>query len=122
MPAPTSILRSRSLATATVFTATVAALTAQSGPTFELISIRPVETNGKTVQQEVVDQTGLAGYYDFDIRWNAPAGATTPGLGPEGINLFLTELREQFGLRFTNSKAPLEYWIIDHIEPPAENP
>src|SRR5678816_3396461 len=49
MPAPTSRLRPRSSATATIFTATIAALAAQSGPTFELISIRPVETNGKPV-------------------------------------------------------------------------
>jgi len=43
------MLRSRSLATATIFTATVVALAAQSGPTFELISIRPVDTNGRTI-------------------------------------------------------------------------
>ena len=75
------------------------------------------------LKQEVVDQTGLTGYYDADLRWTAPAGAApTAGLGPEGINLFLTELREQFGLRFTKGTALLEYWIIDHVEPPTENP
>jgi uncharacterized protein (TIGR03435 family) len=75
------------------------------------------------LKQEVVDQTGLTGYYDADIRWTAPGGAApTAGLGPEGINLFLTELREQFGLRFTKGSALLEYWIIDHVEPPTENP
>ena len=80
---------------------------------------------GLFLTQEVVDQTGLSGYYDFDFRWEASptdAGRSGSGVGAEGLALFLSEVKERFGLRFTKQSAPVEYWIIDHVEPPTENP
>ena len=78
---------------------------------------------GLFLRQEVIDDTGLSGYYDFDIRWTAtPApGAPPPSatLGTDGIALFMSTLREKFGLRFSRTTGPVQYWIVDHVEMPA---
>ena len=83
------------------------------------------QTVGLFLKQEVVDETGLSGYYDFDFRWDAPATNAPPsntGLGVEGLNLFLSEVKDRFGLRFTKRSAAIDYWIIDSVAPPTENP
>jgi uncharacterized protein (TIGR03435 family) len=77
------------------------------------------------LKQDVIDQTNLTGYYDFEIRWDAlrREGAPPPAatLGPDGIVLFLSTLREELGLRFTRGKGTVQYWVIDSVEPPTEN-
>jgi uncharacterized protein (TIGR03435 family) len=51
------------------------------------------------VKQDVIDQTGLTGYYDFDLRWEAPRveGMPPPDtrLGPDGVAMFLSTLRSR---------------------------
>jgi uncharacterized protein (TIGR03435 family) len=69
----------------------------------------------------VVDQTGLKGHYDFDVRWNAPGIPEATGLGADGIALLISTLQERFGLRLTKTTGPAEYWVVDHIEPPTDN-
>jgi uncharacterized protein (TIGR03435 family) len=75
------------------------------------------------LQRTVIDQTGLKGYYDFDVRWSspdAPARAAT-GFGAEGIALVISILPEKFGLRLTSATGSEEYWVVDHVEPPTDN-
>ena len=71
----------------------------------------------------MIDDTRLSGYYDFDIRWTAtPApGAPPPtaSLGADGLALLMSTLRERFGLRFSRSTRPVQYWIVDQVETPA---
>ena len=71
----------------------------------------------------VIDETGLKGYYTFDVRWSAPekTEGQSGGLGVEGRALLVSMLQEKFGLYLTNSTGPVEYWVIDHIEPPTPN-
>lgn len=71
----------------------------------------------------VVDQTGLKGYYDFDVKWTAQDGRPSKdaGLGAEGIALLISTLQDQFGLRLTNGTGSVEYWVVDHVEPPKDN-
>ena len=80
---------------------------------------------GVLLQQPVIDDTKLPGYYDLNFRWNAPpsAGAPPPqpGLGPDGVALFMTAVKDQFGLRFSGATGPVTYWVIDHLERPSEN-
>ena len=75
--------------------------------------------------QPVIDQTGLKGYYDFNEKWTAPAPPEgqppAAGLGTEGVGLLISALESQFGLRLTNATGPVEYWVVDHVEPPAGN-
>jgi uncharacterized protein (TIGR03435 family) len=75
------------------------------------------------LKRPVVDQTGLKGYYDFDVRWSAeePHGQPTPGLGAEGEALLISSLQSQFGLRLMKALGAVEYWVVDHVEPPTDN-
>jgi uncharacterized protein (TIGR03435 family) len=66
----------------------------------------------------VLDQTGLAGMYDFSMKWTPGEGETgfRPGL-PQGVSLF-TAIQEQLGLRLESKKLPIEMTIIDSAEKP----
>ena len=66
----------------------------------------------------VVDQTGLAGTYDFKMEWlpdNAPASAAI-----EAPSIY-SAMQEQLGLRLNAQMAPFEILMIDHIERPSSN-
>jgi uncharacterized protein (TIGR03435 family) len=77
------------------------------------------------LKRPVVDRTALKGYYDFDVKWRVPetpdGQRPGPSLGTEGIGLLLSTLQNEFGLRVTNATSPVEYWVVDHVEPPTEN-
>jgi uncharacterized protein (TIGR03435 family) len=62
----------------------------------------------------VMDKTGLAGNYDFTLRW---APDENPGAGPS----IFTAVQEQLGLRLESEKLPVECLVIDHIERPSPN-
>lgn len=74
----------------------------------------------------VVDDTGLTGYYDFDVTWKGPD--LPDGRAPETqfgstelVGLLISNMQSQFGLKLTSATGPVEYWVIDHIDPPTEN-
>jgi uncharacterized protein (TIGR03435 family) len=77
------------------------------------------------LNRTVIDETGLKGYYDFDVRWSSPdlpdGPPPGPGLGAEGTGLLMSALQNQFGLRLTNTTGSVQYWVVDHIEPPTAN-
>jgi len=70
----------------------------------------------------VIDQTGLTGGFDFDIRFpelDTPADATGPRTDPaSGI---FTALQEQLGLKLESIRGKLEFIVIDSVEHPTEN-
>jgi uncharacterized protein (TIGR03435 family) len=70
------------------------------------------------VDRPVVDQTGLAGRFDFVLKWT-PDGAETsdPNAPPE----LFTAIQEQLGLKLEPVKAPVDVLVIDHVERPSEN-
>ena len=64
----------------------------------------------------VVDQTRLTGRYEFTLRF------TPPGTPPaDGSPDFFTAIQEQLGLRLVATRAPVDTFVIDHIERPTEN-
>ena len=65
----------------------------------------------------VVDRTGLTGRYEFTLRF------TPPGLPPAGDDRpdFFTAIQEQLGLRLEATRAPVDTFVIDHIERPTPN-
>jgi uncharacterized protein (TIGR03435 family) len=68
----------------------------------------------------VIDKTGLAGHYDFELRWtpdNVPASAVSDSSGPS----IFTALEEQLGLKLEPATAPLDVLVIDSAEPPTPN-
>jgi uncharacterized protein (TIGR03435 family) len=73
----------------------------------------------------VIDQTGLKGVYDFELRFlpNLPPGVTPDSLPPEVRNLPVLSdaLEEQLGLALKPAKGPVPYSVIDHVERPSAN-
>ena len=75
----------------------------------------------------LLDQTGLTGTYDFDLKWTSEylTASAKPGDNgandpPAGPSLF-TALEDQLGLKLDSEKAPVEVLVIDHVEPPSAN-
>jgi uncharacterized protein (TIGR03435 family) len=72
----------------------------------------------RTLGETVVDQTGIDGAYDFDLRW------TTDDQNPDAApapTLFIA-LQETLGLRLQPQKVPVELLVVDHVERvPTEN-
>jgi uncharacterized protein (TIGR03435 family) len=83
---------------------------------------------GQRLQQDgrpVIDKTGLTGYYDFKLSYlpELPPDFPRDRLPPDAAdrpNIFQA-LREQLGLRLEPQKGPAPYFVIDHVERPAEN-
>jgi bla regulator protein blaR1 len=82
--------------------------------------------------RRVIDKTGLAGKYTFELKWapiqfsTAPTGSSNPpaeypvAAVPEGATIF-TALQEQLGLRLESGKGPVESLVIDRAERPSGN-
>jgi uncharacterized protein (TIGR03435 family) len=81
------------------------------------------------LDRPVVDQTGLAGRFDFTLNWT-PDDSQFGGMGAKippptdsadaPPNLY-TAIQEQIGLKLDATKAPADVMIIDHVEKPSEN-
>jgi uncharacterized protein (TIGR03435 family) len=71
------------------------------------------------VDRPVVDQTGLAGRYDFQLRWTFDE-SQVPTDGTAAPSLF-TALQEQMGLKLEPVKAPADVLVIDKVERPSGN-
>ncbi len=68
----------------------------------------------------VLDETGLHGEYDLQLRWTGSpmaAGQVVEGTGPT----IFTALREQLGLRLEARRGPVDTLIVDRAELPSEN-
>jgi uncharacterized protein (TIGR03435 family) len=73
----------------------------------------------------VIDKTGLTGFYDFNLAFSPEL---PPGVDPEKLPPGLMDnppifvaLKEQLGLRLEAQKGPVEFYVIDHAEKPADN-
>jgi uncharacterized protein (TIGR03435 family) len=83
------------------------------------------------VHRSVIDRTGLAGGFDFDVKWTPdqlpprPAGlpADQPirmngvEIDPNGPSIF-TALQEQLGLKLEAQRGPVEVLVIDRVARP----
>ena len=90
----------------------------------------------RQLDRNVVDNTGMKGHYDFDLKWTPDEmqDAMFKGLGgggdakpasdsapdASGPSIF-TAIDQQLGLKLESKKAPVEILVIDHIERPSEN-
>jgi uncharacterized protein (TIGR03435 family) len=70
----------------------------------------------------LVDQTGLIGEYDVDLRFAVasagPLRADGQASPPDVSSSILTALQEQLGLKLRTAKAAVDMLVIDHIERP----
>jgi len=96
-------------------------------------SVRPISALASALARQVgrpvVDQTGLTGTYDFNLKWSIPvqqAGPVTQNSASalpqpeEGLSLF-TALDEQLGLTLKSTRGPVDVLVIDHVEKPTED-
>ncbi len=65
----------------------------------------------------VIDETSLAGRYDFTLRWADEVSREGVGAPPS----IFTAIREQLGLRMDAVKGPAEVLVVDRVERPSEN-
>ena len=85
---------------------------------------------GSVMDRPVVDQTGLTGRYDFQLKWTpddsqftqfrtanvvVPPTNDNPNAPP---NLY-TAIQQQLGLKIEPAKAPDAVLVIDHVEKPS---
>jgi uncharacterized protein (TIGR03435 family) len=66
----------------------------------------------------VIDQTGLAGRYDFTLKWAREDAATS---NPNALPSIFTAIEEQLGLKLEPVKAPVDVLVVDHVERPSAN-
>jgi len=86
---------------------------------------RLAESLGRVLGAPVVDATGLAGAYTFNLEWTPKVqqpAASREGLAtdPSGPSLF-DVLAQKLGLRLENRKLPRDKLVIDNAEKPSEN-
>lgn len=81
------------------------------------------------LDRPVVDQTGLAGRYDFTLKWT-PDDSQFGGMGAKvppstdggaAAPSLYTAIQEQIGLKLDATKAPADVLVIDHVEKPSDN-
>jgi uncharacterized protein (TIGR03435 family) len=70
------------------------------------------------VDRPVLDQTGLAGRFDFVLKWTPDEAQGSDPNAPPGL---FTAFQEQLGLKLEPIKAPVDVLVIDHVEWPTEN-
>ena len=84
---------------------------------------------GAVMDKPVVDQTGLTDRYDFTLNWTpdesqfAQMGGYKPPAqeDPSAPPSLYTALQEQLGLKFENTRANVDTFVIDSIEKPGAN-
>ena len=80
------------------------------------------------LDRPVIDRTGLAGKFNFELSWKADEfqfpdiAAALPRSTEEADRADLyTAIQQQLGLRIVPTKAQVEVFVIDRIERPSEN-
>jgi uncharacterized protein (TIGR03435 family) len=91
-----------------------------SGAGQQMASIASFLTS--TVDRLVIDKTGLAGSYDFALRFDRAASSTQSAVPSDpSVPSIFTAVQDQLGLRLDATTGPVEVLVIDHIERPSED-
>lgn len=89
-------------------------------------------TRLNAVGRAVIDKTGIAGNYNFTLRWTADNLPFPILHDPDGLSAatakddntpssLITALQEQLGLKLVPRKEHVDVIVIDHIDPPSPN-
>ncbi|RXH55789.1 CHP03435 domain-containing protein [Granulicella sibirica] len=73
----------------------------------------------------LVDETGLAGRFDFTMHWEREAASASQAWAEAPAELqgptFQEALKDQLGLKLKATRAPVDFLVVDHVERPSEN-
>lgn len=84
-------------------------------------------TLAQIVGRTVIDRTGLAGTWGFDLKFAMdpaqmpfapPPGAQVPAIDPDSPSIFRA-VEEQLGLKLDSTRGSVEMVIVDRLERPA---
>ena len=84
---------------------------------------------GNILGQQVVDETGLAGKWDFVLQWTPdetqfagmPVNVPPPADDANAPPPLLPAIREQLGLQLKSEKTQVPVVVIDHVDHPSPN-
>jgi len=80
-----------------------------------------VELLTQQTQRQVVDETGLTGVYDFDLRFRQESPGQIGESADSNSPSLYTALTDQLGLKLESRKEPVQVLVIDHVEKPSPN-
>jgi uncharacterized protein (TIGR03435 family) len=69
----------------------------------------------RSLGRTVINQTGLDGFYEFDLAWTADEAAA------DTTTSIFAALQEQLGLKLEPAKGMVDMFVIDRVERPSEN-
>ena len=80
------------------------------------------QTLTRRVGRPVINRTGLAGEFQFELSWlqDMQASPAAPAAANGGPSLF-TALQDQLGLKLESSRGPVEFLVIESVERPTPN-
>jgi uncharacterized protein (TIGR03435 family) len=77
------------------------------------------------LDRPVVNSTGLEGRFDFDLEWTPDetnfGGQLPPGAPDSGKPALFPAMRQQLGLEFAATRAPIDTMAVDRLERPSAN-
>jgi uncharacterized protein (TIGR03435 family) len=74
----------------------------------------------EVLDRTVVNQTGLAGAFDFHLEWSPQRTEPLQADDVSAPSIF-TAIQEQLGLKLDAGKGPVDFLVIDRAEKPAAN-
>ena len=80
----------------------------------------------RLLDRNVIDRTGLAGYYDIALDFardplpGASPGGGEPTFAADAPNIF-SAVRQQLGLRLESTKGPVEFLVVESAQKPSAN-
>jgi uncharacterized protein (TIGR03435 family) len=74
-----------------------------------------VDYFAKQLDRPLLDETGLAGRYDFTLQWRPDSPSGAPGRSLSNA------LEQQLGLKLEARIAPVEFLVIDSVEKVSEH-
>ena len=77
-------------------------------------------TLGNYAGAPVIDNTGLTGEWDVDLKFELDASGAQGGAEPRYGSIF-TAVREQLGLKLEPTKSSVDMLVIEQIERPSPN-
>jgi uncharacterized protein (TIGR03435 family) len=72
------------------------------------------------VRKPIIDRTGLQGKVSFAVDWTKPPYVSGQFYAAKSFQEF-NKAMERVGLQVQENKVPLEYYVIERAEKPAEN-